>query len=423
VLKDSTPADPDAGPLDAVRITALSPGVTGNTLSVQVAPTGAVGRFHLLVLNSGAELERFEDLSINPDDSRYVISILNSPFAGSRMIKLVNLKIDDDYTYNATTDVLPAQTATLGSGAEGSAPYDFVTSTKLLEDLDINVDVNLPGVTAVSVLNPILVWAKATGKAFVVIDGPKAAENSTSAQVLAGYTAMVGGASPLEASSHGAIFGPWLMCSDPSTSLYGAVRLLPPGGAVLGRFAANDSTRHVGKAPAGVETRLVGVRATETRFLPSELDAAAEDHINIIRSVPGHGICIMGSRTLKLELPDRYIPVRRLLILLRKQLADITRFAVFEPNGPDLWLQVTLRVSRYLSILRRAGVLAGQTDAQAYFVKCDADNNPQSQVNAGRLNIDVGLAFLYPAEFVIIRIGQHDAGATTAEDSIPGITN
>lgn len=422
-LKDSTPSS-SSGPLDAVSVTALSPGSTGNTMSIQVIPTGAAGRFHLLVLDAGRELERFEDLSINPGDSRYSVSIVNSPFAGSRVVKLVNLKVASaTYVYNPTSDVLPAQTATMGSGADGTAPYDFVAATQTLENLEVNFDINLPGVTSVSVLNPILTWAKTTGRAFVVIDGPKAAENATSAQVLAGYTALVTGASPLDASSHGAIFGPWLMCADPSTSLYGAVRMLPPGGAVLGRFAANDSTRHVGKAPAGVETRLLGVRATETRFLPAELDAAAEDQINIIRPVPGHGICIMGSRTLKLELPDRYVPVRRLLILLRKQLSDITRFAVFEPNGPDLWLQVTLRVSRYLSILRRAGVLAGQTDAQAFFVKCDEDNNPQAQINAGRLNIDVGLAFLYPAEFVIIRIGQHDAGATSSEDSIPGITN
>ncbi|MEU4534283.1 phage tail sheath subtilisin-like domain-containing protein [Streptosporangium sp. NPDC023825] len=420
-LVDSTPGG-SSGPLDAVKLEAIAPGTTGNTLTVQVVPTGAVGRFHLLVLNSGFELERFEDLSINPDDSRYAISIVNSPFAGSQTVKLTNLKVNSTYTYHATNDVLPAQTATMGTGSEGVAPYDLVAAAKKFEDLDVNIDLNLPGITSITTLNPIMAWAKETGKVFVVIDGPKAAEGSTSAQVLAGYTGMVGGATPLTASSHGALYGPWLMCSDPSTSLYGAVRLLPPGGAILGRYAANDSLRHVGKAPAGIETRLNGVLATETRFTKAELDAAAEDHINIIRQVPGHGICVMGSRTLKLELPDRYVPVRRLLILLRKQLADITRFAIFEPNGPELWLQITLVVSRYLSILRRAGVLAGSTDNEAFFVKCDADNNPQSKINAGMCVIDVGIAFKYPAEFIVIRIGQHDAGASTSEDSIPGIT-
>lgn len=421
-LVDSTPGG-SSGPIDAVKLTAIAPGVTGNTLSVQVVPTGAVGRFHLLVFDSAIEIERFEDLSINPDDSRYAISIVNSPFAGSRTLTLTNLKSSvSTYVYNPTNDVLPAQTATLAAGVEGSAPYDLVTAAKKFEDLDVNIDLNLPGITSVSVLNPILTWAQTSGKAFVVIDGPKGAEGATSAQVLAGYSSMVSGSGPLAASSHGAIYGPWLTCSDPSTSQYGAVRSLPPGGVVLGRYAANDSLRHVGKAPAGIETRLNGVLATEARFTKAELDAAAEDHINIIRQVPGHGICIMGSRTLKLELPDRYVPVRRLLLLLRKQLADITRFAIFEPNGPELWLQITLVLTRYLSILRRAGVLAGVTDTEAFFVKCDADNNPQSKINAGMCVIDVGIAFKYPAEFIIIRIGQHSTGASTAEDSIPGIT-
>lgn len=418
-LKDSTPGgDVPPGPLDAVTVTALAPGIAGNSLSVVVTPTGAPGgRFNLRVLSAGVEIEIFEDLGINPADPRYAIAICNSPIMGSRIVKLTNLKVANSaYVYNTTKDVLPAQTVALGSGAEGSAPYDLVAATKLLGDLPDNFDVNLPGVTSAQTLNAIITWAEQVGKVFVVVDGPRAAEGATSAQVLAGYTAMAtGGASALNASSYAAIYGPWLMVPDPSSSVYGAIRMVPPGGAVLGKFARNDALRHVGKAPAGIETKLDTALTTESRFTAAELDTANDDHINIIRSVPGHGICIMGSRTLKLTLPDFYVPIRRTLMLLRKQLADITRFAIFEPNGPDLWTQLNLVVSRYLTALAKAGVLAGTTESQAYFVKCDADINPPSQVRAGRVNIDVGVALRYPAEFVIIRIGQYDGGSSTTE--------
>lgn len=418
-LKDSTPSnDTIPGPLDAINVKAQAPGIAGNALSVVVSPTGAPGgRFTLRVLSAGTEIEIFEDLSSNPSDPRYAVAIVNSPFAGSRIVSLTNLKVVSGYVYNVTKDILPTQTVSLGSGAEGAAPYDLVAATKKLGDLPDNFDVNLPGITSAQTLNAIIAWAEqpTNGKIFLVVDGPRAAEGSTSAQVLAGYTAMINGGSALTASSYAALFGPWLMVPDPSSSMYGAVRMVPPGGAVLGKFARNDALRHVGKAPAGVETKLDTALTTETRFTATELDTANDTHINIIRSVPGHGICIMGSRTLKLTLPDFYVPVRRTLMLLRKQLADITRFAIFEPNGPDLWTQLNLVVSRYLTAQAKAGVLAGATDSQAYFVKCDSDINPPSQIRAGRVNIDVGVALRYPAEFVIIRIGQYDGGTNTSE--------
>jgi len=54
----------------------------------------------------------------------------------------------------------------------------------------------------------------------------------------------------------------------------------------------------------------------------------------------------------------------------------------------------------------RHGALAGRTPEEAFSVKCDADLNPPSEVNAGRVNMEVKFAPLKPAEFVIIRISQ-----------------
>ncbi|WP_188187618.1 phage tail sheath subtilisin-like domain-containing protein [Nonomuraea sp. SYSU D8015] len=415
-LKDSRPAG-SGGPQDAIKVTAMSPGVGGNTLSVHVVPTGApAGRFTLIIRNSGREVERFEDLSSNPNDSRYAITIVNSSWAGSLVVRLANLKVSETYVYHPTNDVIPATDAFLGTGSDGVAPYDMVAAAKTLGDLDDNIDLNIPGVISDSIINPVLEWAESTGKVFVVIDGPRGAEGATSSQIAAGYTGLVTGSDPYRATSYGAVYGPWLMCSDPATNMYGAVKLLPPGGVILGRFARNDSVRHVAKAPAGTETKLEGVLAAECKFTPAELDDLADHHINVIRLVPGNGICIMGSRTLKRELPDRYVPVRRTLIMLRKQLVDISKFAVFEPNGPDLWQVIKMTIDRYLLHLLRQGVLAGRNESEAFNVVCsDANNTPQT-INAGRVNVDVRVALRYPAEFIVIKVGQWDGQSSVEEN-------
>jgi len=426
-LTDSTPVGDDPenpeGPLTAFTVTALAEGEWANNLSVKVLPTGAPGgRFDLQVLENGVVRERFADLSSDPNDSRYIISIVNSPYAGSMLITLANAKLSDpDYAYDPVNDVVPAQTKTLTGGDDGTGPYDYVEAAKLLEDVpNTNFDLNIPAISDSNIINELLEWAETRGNVFLVIDGPKAAEGATSAQVAAGYTGLVEGASAFTASSYGAVYGPWLMCHDPASSMYGAVRMLPPGGAVLGQMSATDRNRHPAKAPAGVTTVVANVLSAEARFTEEELDLLADAHINVIRLIPGYGHCIFGSRTLKRTLPDLYVPVRRMLIFMRKALADQTRWAVFEPNGPDLWDRLRIGLNHYLALVRRAGMLQGLSDAEAFFVRCDEDNNPQSEINAGRVNIDVGLALRYPAEFIVIKIGQFDGGTSTAEESLFG---
>ncbi|MEV4454357.1 phage tail sheath C-terminal domain-containing protein [Microbispora sp. NPDC049633] len=415
-LNDSTAAG-SGGPKPALTVTALSAGAASNALSVVIAPTGAEGgRFDLRVVNGTTIVERFADLSSDPDDARYVISVVNSPADGSLLIRLVNPKVVDDYVYNATTDVIPAQTAALTGGEDGDSPYDYVAAAKKLADVPgSNFDLNIPAMSDTAVLNQVLAWAESIGRVFLVIDGPRAAEGATSDQVKTGYTSMVTGNGALTQSSYGAVYGPWLMCADPSSNRWGARRLLPPGGAVVGQMAKTDLSRNAAKAPAGVENIVANVLSTEARFTEAQLDELAQAQINIIRLIPGYGHCIFGARTLKLSLPDLYVPVRRTVIMLRKTLIDQTRWAVFEPNAPDTWQRIRLSLSAYLSKLRKAGVLAGQTDRESFFVNCGPDQNPQSEINAGRLNVEVGVRLLYPAEFVIIKLSHYEGTAASNE--------
>jgi phage tail sheath protein FI len=167
------------------------------------------------------------------------------------------------------------------------------------------------------------------------------------------------------------------------------------------------------KAPAGLLTRIggaVSVAPLTNANLDSMNTAAAP--VNAIRYVNGSGIVIMGARTLKQGYVDKYVPVRRTLIYLEKTLQDLTRFAIFEPNDGRLYRQLTAVCENFLNSFWRKGGLRGNTAKAAYYVICDGTNNTLQTVDAGQVNISVGVSLQRPAEFVVINISQYDGGVT-----------
>jgi hypothetical protein len=136
--------------------------------------------------------------------------------------------------------------------------------------------------------------------------------------------------------------------------------------------------------------------------------------VNALRFFPSSGIVVWGARTLatRADPEYRYIPIRRLAIFLEQSIYNGIQWAVFEPNDEDLWASLRLNIGAFMMTLFRQGAFQGSTPAQAFFVKCDAQTNPQDQINAGIVTVLVGFAPLRPAEFVVIRISQKTAEAT-----------
>jgi phage tail sheath protein FI len=132
--------------------------------------------------------------------------------------------------------------------------------------------------------------------------------------------------------------------------------------------------------------------------------------INCLRSFPVYGDVVWGARTLRgndqVGSEWKYVPIRRLALFLESSLYDGTQWVVFEPNDERLWSQIRMNVGAFMQGLFLQGAFQGTTPQQAYFVKCDAENNPQSSIDLGIVNILVGFAPLYPAEFVVIQIQQ-----------------
>ncbi|MDV2997159.1 MAG: hypothetical protein N4J56_006864 [Chroococcidiopsis sp. SAG 2025] len=205
-------------------------------------------------------------------------------------------------------------------------------------------------------------------------------------------------------SMFAALYYPWIKVPNPRNG--GRPIAIPPCGHMMGVWGRTDETRGVYKAPANEVPKGVIGLVYNTNFREQELLNPLG--INCIRNFPDRGIRIWGARTL--VEPDktewRYISVRRLISYIEKSIELGTQWAVFEPNDEDLWARVRRTVSNFLERIWREGALFGATPEQAFFVKCDAENNPPETMILGRLYIDVGVCPVRPAEFVIFRISQ-----------------
>jgi phage tail sheath protein FI len=219
---------------------------------------------------------------------------------------------------------------------------------------------------------------------FAVLDAPPAA---TIDEVLAARSGID--------SSYAAMYYPWVTSAN-------AVQL-PPSGFVCGIFARVDTTRGVWRAPAN-----------EAVNGAADLQAAIDSHgqerlsaqgINSIRSFPARGILLWGARTTSQDPQWKYVNVRRYFIYLEQSIHDGLQWVVFEPNGAALWKSVRQTVTNFLLNNWRSGALMGTKPEEAFYVRCDAGTMTQNDIDNGRLIVEIGIAQVRPAEFVVIRIG------------------
>ena len=202
-------------------------------------------------------------------------------------------------------------------------------------------------------------------------------------------------------SSYAALYYPWITINDPVTN---RPINIPPCGHIAGVWARNDTTRGVHKAPANeVVQGVIGLAYQTTK---GEQDTLNPNGVNCIRAFPGRGIRVWGARTLSSNPAWRYINVRRLFNFVEKSIEGGTQWVVFEPNDRRLWARVRRDVSAFLKTVWRDGALFGSSPNEAFYVKCDDELNPPESRDLGRLIIEIGLAPVKPAEFVIFRISQ-----------------
>lgn len=404
----------------ALELTAASPGIWGAKLAVQV-DVAQSGFFTLTVYLADSitgvqnMVETFPSLSMNPADNRYCVPVLNSPASGSQYVRVETLLAA--YVTGESDLVTTGGPVSLTGGNDGTEAPDLgVMVPEAFAVLpDQILALNLPGVSDVPTLTNMINWAEQMGDKIIVCDGPApnpAVINQTSyaATVVSNYLSAVQSGSPaLPASSYAAIYGPWILSQDPSSSVSRATRWMPPGPAVLAQYQVNDITVGPWQTPAGIKYALNGVLAMEATFSGAQLDTLNLANVNVIKSIPGHGFCIYGGRTLAHGYTSQYLSIRREMMALEHDMENLLQFAVFEPNGPRLWQQITSVLNTYLGQLFQQGVFAGDTANDSFQVVCDASINTPATAQSGLCNINVSVALMSPAEYLQITLTQTTA--------------
>jgi len=204
-------------------------------------------------------------------------------------------------------------------------------------------------------------------------------------------------------SQYAAMYYPWITIADLSGSGK-ATKSIPPSGHVVGIYNRSDADRGVHKAPAN--EIILGAIDMEIHLSRGEQDTLNPIGVNCIREFPGRGIRVWGARTLSSNGAWRYVNVRRVFIMVEASMDIGLQWVVFEPNDQALWAKVRRDVSAFLKVIWRGGALFGATPEQAFYVKCDEELNPSEIRDLGQLIIEVGMAPVKPAEFVIFRISQ-----------------
>jgi uncharacterized protein len=409
--------------LESLIITALEAGAAGAETTIEVVkPAGdnpPEDQFTLIARRAGTE-EKFENMSLRKGKSaRNVIDVVNKE---SKLIRVAEKestlspleRIPSPGVYplalaevKTKALVKVSSEVIVGNAAErkgllGLEIADDVTMVCCPDIMALYQSDNLSmdGVKAVQLA--MIAHCENMRDRFAVLDCPP---NLNPQQVkdwrmnVAGYD-----------TKYGAVYYPWIKVANP---LGGDSITVPPCGYMAGIYARNDNERGVHKAPANEVVR--GATGVEMLITKGEQDILNPIGINCIRSFPGRGIRVWGARTLSSDASWRYINVRRLFNFIEKSIQTGTQWIVFEPNDADLWARIKRDITAFLTNVWRTGALFGATPAQAFYVKCDAETNPPSVRDAGQVVIEIGLAPVKPAEFVIFRISQWAAGSETSE--------
>ncbi len=408
------------GATNPLTLKAANPGAWGNGLTVVIdyatRDPADSDLFNLTVSDDTGRREVHRNVSVNPDDPRFVATVLkqNSSLVVVEEDSNGDPIVPDDHPDEGSTS------ATADSGKDGDALTDaeITEGTGLesgkkglfaLEKADLFNLLCIPPYKDTGDVDSTVLETAATyctrRRAFMIVDPPS---DWTSRDAAKGDGSTTGIAALGTTSRNAAVFFPRLRKPDPLRD--NQLTDFAPCGVVAGIMARIDATRGVWKAPAGLEANLVGVPQLTVSLSDSDIGELNPLGVNCLRAMPAVGRVVWGARTLqgddRLGSEWKYIPVRRLALFLEESLYRGTQWAVFEPNDEPLWSQLRLNIGAFMQDLFRKGAFQGRSPREAYFVKCDAETTTQNEINLGIVNIIVGFAPLKPAEFVVIQIQQ-----------------
>lgn len=366
----------------------------------------------------GTVSESFRGLTLdNTTPYYYATAIIN----GSSLLSVPASPPSDQATQDPSTmpvapDGLNVQ---MSGGTDGACPLssDFVGTdlgpgnrtgiASLIDASEVSI-IASPGVTDQTTQMALITQCETLKYRFAILDpAPTPTAGAPTMTTIQQQRALYD-------THYAAMYFPRLVVPDP---LSGNPLPICPSGHMAGIYAQTDATRGVWKAPANVVIN--GILSLETKLSKGDQDILNPEpnNINALRDFTkqDRGLRVYGGRCITSDDQWKYINVRRLFIFIESSLDQGTQWAVFEPNDQQLWNRLIQSVSSFLTTIWQQGGLMGATADQAYFVKCGLDTMSSDDIQNGRLIMLVGMAPVFPAEFVIIRIGLWAGGSSVQE--------
>ncbi|MFK7876542.1 MAG: phage tail sheath subtilisin-like domain-containing protein [Paracoccaceae bacterium] len=393
--------------------------------TAELDPNGFMVALNFTYTNSDQTLTSYEGMSLVPGHPRYFLSRM-------RMLTATDLAngaqepVADPLQANVPSDLnaVEAHAAIFATGTEDEAGVRRVVLgltggndgvlpslaewEDALEEMNRYDDISIiaaPGSSAYSLVGQsmratLTTHASNNGFRIAVLD-PPLGETLDSLRNTRGQID----------SSYAALYAPWIKIANP-LARPGDERtprdlLVPPSGHICGIYARNDQLRGVHKTPANEVVRSsIGFETDYNQATQGVLNPLG---INCLRSLSGRGHRVYGGRLATSDREVLYVSDRRYLNFVKRSLYESMQWAVFEPNGPELWGNIREAIASFLYNQWFNGALFGTTPEEAFFVICDRSVMTQADLDNGRCIAQVGMALLKPAEFVVFNIGQKTA--------------
>ncbi len=353
--------------------------------------------------------ENWQDLSMDPRHSHYWGSAVQSAFVS---VSLPSIPSVQNPPLNRPADI--AATHLTGGAADNPSAIGLAAYQRALQALVPIQDVQLvcvPDRTDQAVQTAVVAHCETMMDRFAIL------------QSALGLAPDPSPASPLmtqrawcqSANGYAAFYYPWIQINDPSSLTGSDTLLVPPCGHMAGIYARSDSVG-VQDAPANLTViGSVGLEANVDSVTQGLLNLAG---INVTRIFPGQALpLVWGARTT--APPNNttwlYINVRRLFIFVETSLKYGLQPYVFQTNDTGLWKRLNRAITDFLTRVWQSGGLFGTKPSQAFYIEIDQENNPPASRALGQVNITIGMAPVYPAEFVIVTIGIWDSGVSITE--------
>ena len=218
-------------------------------------------------------------------------------------------------------------------------------------------------------------------------------------------------------SSFSSLPWPWIYIDHPTVT--NGTFTMPPAAFYMGRASAVATEVGLRQAPAGVDDGQLpaNVKGVVTTISAPEHARLEEAGIIPIVFHSRFGFHFKGAKTLSAIFNGfEWYPTQALYNFIAASLEDAAVPFVFKPNSEETRDRLRSAVDGFMESLHAAGEFSPQSDpTQAFFVKCDSENNPTSVVDSGNLVCDVGFNAPVPAVFINFRVGRYNGKVTVVD--------